>query len=210
MDKYQTKDLGDIFDDLDDSVVRFIVALAMGANDLNLNVSLMRQYEGQGEGFYFLRLSFSHLREIAKCMGEAQKSRLIKCFITKLDTETKNIYSDISVSLASFDNGSVTKNILKPIRDECFHYPDVNTNNNPKYFKNLIQILKTLDKKEVRLLENDESILRQRYLFIDAIIGSIVNLQLNKDIVDKISQITFSVIQFVDHVLAFLKEHSKK
>jgi hypothetical protein len=210
MSKYQTTDLGNIFNGLDDSIVRFIVALAMAANDLSLNVSLIRQYKEQGEGLYFFRLSFSHLKEIAKLINEAQKSQPIQCFIPKLDTETQNIYRNISASLVLFDNGSLTKDTLKPIRDECFHYPDVNSNNNPKYFKDLIKILIALDKKEVRFLENEESNLGHRYLFADAIAGFTVNSRLNKDIVDQISRIVFSIIQFVDHVLAFLKDKGPK
>jgi hypothetical protein len=182
----------------------------MAANDLSLNVSLIRQYGEQGEGLYFFRLSFSHLREIAKRINEAQKIQPIQCFIQTLNTETQDIYRNISTSLAYFDDGSLTKDTLKPIRDECFHYPDMNSNNNPKDFKDLTKVLIALDKKEVRFLGNEESNLGQRYLFADAIAGYTVNSRLNKDIVDQISRIAFSIIQFVDHVLAFLKDKGPK
>jgi len=47
-------------------VIMLIIALSMAANDLTLLSKLIRQSEDEAESRYFFRLSFSHLKEIAR------------------------------------------------------------------------------------------------------------------------------------------------
>jgi len=196
-------DLGSIFNDLDELIVRWLVALAMATNDLSLNLKLTREYGDQAEAHYFFRVSFAHLREIAKVVGESKGNEIIKRFLDNLDTETQGVYQDVVQSLGKFSDGSVTKSILFPVRNECFHYPDIN--GKEESFKDLPKILRSLDKKEVRFSETDKSILGSRYLFVDATVGFMVNSRLSKEAVDQISHIVIKLIQFVDHSLEYLK-----
>lgn len=203
MSQYEIIDLGDIFKELDDSVIRWLVALAMTANDLSLNWKLTKEYGDQAEAHYFFRVSFAHLREIAKVVGESKRNKKIKCFLDHLDIETQVIYQDIIQSLGQFSDSSVTKSVLLPVRNECFHYPDIN--GKEESFKDLPKILTAIDKKEIRFSEADKSILGHRYLFADAVVGFSVNSRLSTELVDQISHIVIKIIQFVDRSLDYLK-----
>ena len=203
MSQYEVIDLGDIFKGRDDSVIRWLVALAMTANDLSLNVKLIKEYGDQAEAHYFFRVSFAHLREIAKVVGGSKGNKKIERFLDNLDTETRVVYQDIAQSLGQFSDSSVTKGVLLPVRNECFHYPDIN--GKEKSFKNLPKILAAIDKKEVRFSVADKSILGHRYLFADAAIGFSVNSRLSTELVDQISRIVIKIIQFVDYTLDYLK-----
>ena len=204
MNKYKTIDLGAIFKELDDSVIRWLIALAMATNDLSLNVRLTKEYGDQAEAHYFFRVSFAHLREIAKVVGNSKGNKVIKRFLNNLDAKTQDVYQDIVQSLGQFSDGSITKGILFPVRNECFHYPDIN--GNEESFKELPKILNTLDKKEVRFSETEKSPLGTRYLFADATVGVMMNKRLSKEAIDQISHIVIKLIQFVDHSLEYLKK----
>lgn len=200
---YDYEDLKNIFDNLSDFELRWIIALSMAANDLTLLLKLIKQYNDAAESDYFFRLSFSHLREIAKVINSSQKNSEIQCLLKSMDSETQTVYKKISDSLLPFEDGSLTKDILKSTRDECFHYPDILGDR--EEFKDLPKILKALDQKKVRFDKENNTILGRRYLFADDAVGFSVNKRLSKLIVDQISIVAVSIMQFIDHLLAFLK-----
>ena len=136
---------------------------------MDLNVRLTKEYGDQAEANYFFRVSFAHLREIAKVVGNSKGNKVIKRFLNNLDAKTQDVYQDIVQSLGQFSDGSITKGILFPVRNECFHYPDIN--GNEESFKELPKILNTLDKKEVRFSETEKSPLGTRYLFATQLWG---------------------------------------
>ncbi len=206
MDTYKAVDLGNIFDGVPNAVLRWIAALAMAANDLSLNIKHIREYGDHVEANYFFRLSFAHLREIAKVIGEGARNKEIKSFVEKLDKDTQVIYEDIVNSIGQFNERSLTKVVLRPIRNECFHYPDIN--GREAYFKDLPKLLKALEKKRVRFSETDTSMLGHRYLFADAVVGFMVNSRLSKEVVDQISNVAMKIIQLVDYSLEYLKRQN--
>jgi len=204
MDKYSVINLGNIFDGLDDSVIRWLVALAMTANDLTLNVKLSRRYADEAEAFYFFRVSFGHLKEIATIVTQSERNGKITTFLGKLDYETQSVYQEIVKLLTPFDEKSISKNVLSPVRNECFHYPDIEGKEDS--FKDLSKVLKALDKTEVRFSNKDKTALGCRYLFADAVAGHAVNSRLSPEIVDQISHIVIKIMQFIDHSLDYLKK----
>ncbi len=208
MDTYRAVDLGNIFDDVPDVVLRWITALAMAANDLGLDIKHIREYGDHVEAHYFFRLSFAHLREIAKVIGKGDRNKEIRSFLEKLDGDTQVLYKDIVKSIGQFNNGGLTKDVLRPIRNECFHYPDINGRESS--FKDLPKLLKALEKKRVRFSETDKSMLGHRYLFADAVVGFTVNSRLSKEVVDQISNVVMKIIQLVDYSLDYLKRQNHK
>jgi hypothetical protein len=198
-DAYSIIDLGDFFDDKPESVVRWLVALSMAANDLSFCGKLTREYgERPAECHYFFRLALSHLREIAITVGQAEQNKDVQIFISQLGAETRQVYDTMVVGLSRFDVGSLSKDVLMPIRSECFHYPDIK--GEEPSFENLPEKLKGLDKKEIRVPNQGPPILKNRYLFVDLIVSSATNDRLSKEDVDLISTLTVSICQFVDHV----------
>ena len=199
---YVVEDLGNIFKNIPDSVLRWIIALSMAANDLVLNVKMMRHFDDlPPESHYFFRLSLSHLREIAKILSSYNKMEEIRYFLRCLDKETRKIYKKITKLLVPFEESSITKKVLVPIRSYCFHYP----REKDKEYKDWPAFLKTFSKIGVRFNKNEESVMRTRYLFVDHIVSDKVNKHLSKDITDKISYVAFYVVEFVDSILAILK-----
>ena len=202
-DNYKIIDLELNFDHVDDAIIRWIIALSLASNDISFCHRLILKYIDCEESVYLLRLSFSHLREIAKIIGDSKSNEKIKCFLEKLDPETKQVYSDIVDLLGSFDNGDLAKEVLKNIRDVSFHYPRIC--GGYEFDEKVPQILKALDKKQVRFSRQDTSMLSVRYLFADCVVGFKTDQHLSKEIVDKVSESAFKIIQFVDHVLNYLK-----
>ncbi|MDD5347727.1 MAG: hypothetical protein PHT59_03845 [Candidatus Omnitrophica bacterium] len=70
-----------------------------------------------------------------------------------MDTETQAVYKKIEDALAPFQDGSLTKDILKSMRDECFYYPDILGVR--EEFKDLPKVLKALAQKKVRFDKRD-------------------------------------------------------
>jgi len=196
----KTIDLKNIFRDLDNHVVRWIVALAMAANDLSLNVKFMRHYNNNAESFYFFRLSFAHLKEIAVVINDAEKNEQIRSFLKNLDSDTKGLYQNIVKTLVPYIDGSISKDVLGSTRNECFHYPDIE--GMEESFKELPKIINALDRKEVRF--DDTLILNRRYIFADWVVGHMMNARLSSEKINNISYIVMDIIGFVDHVLEYL------
>ena len=199
---YIVEDLKNIFKDVPDPILRWVIGLSMAANDLALSVKLMKNYEDLApESHYFFRLSLSHLREVANFVKRYSKNNGIQDFLKSLDAETQQMYSEITETLIPLEQGGITKDILLPIRNSCFHYPS----EDGSLFKDWPGVLKELTEIEVRFDKNDKTILGTRYIFADVVVSKKVNNCLSKETTDKISYIAFHTVQFVDRVLHFLK-----
>jgi len=203
-----TKDYGDFISGLPDSVIRWILVLCMAANDITLSTRLIREHgETSAEAAFFHRMVISFLRELANSIHTYENVVEVYDFLGRLDNETQGHYNALLAELRSFDEASLAKNVLKPIRDISFHYPD----GQGKDFIECVAIFKALDKKEVRF-SADEKLgpLGHRYLFADLVSGQRVFEVLDTQKVDRISRLVISLMGFVDHTMDFLVTQHKK
>lgn len=199
-------DVGKIFSDREPVFIRWVVSLAMAANDLSFLANNIKSAQVDHEKFYFFRLASAHLREIAKVIGESRQDEIIATYISKLDNEAKTTYKKIEKRLGSYDNQSLVKNILKVPRDEIFHYPNIKGD----FWPSLSEEVKSLDKILVEFSQNDKTILGTRYKFIDVLISQRINKGLSKDLVGQLSAVTVDVISFVDSIFEYLVKIHKK
>lgn len=206
MNENKIVNLAGIFDHVDDLVVRWLTALAMAANDLSLLTKLLKDYEGKPEASYFFRLSFGHLKEIAKVVGQAHNKDSIIKFLEEVDQRTRESYKELSEALSDFSERSLARSILSPIRNEAFHYPDIGSN---RLFSNLVDQLKFNKKVEVSSSE-DKTILGQRYLFADSVCGVGSEKYLTEERLKHISSIAVEVMVFVDASLDYLYRNNNE
>jgi hypothetical protein len=150
------------------------------------------------EASYHFPASLSILREVAKIIQRIDKLP----FRTRLSQHTTDLFQDIKEHLVPFQDDSLTKGALKPIRDLTFHY-DFAEGHQDKIGP-LLAELKSEQKLTVRATNGDDSIFRFRYTFADAFRSKLVASYLTKDVVDQISVAAVKVIAFTDSLLADL------
>ncbi len=188
-----------IFIDVDPVIIRWVVTMAMAANDLSYGAKKIKGAQDY-EMFYFFRLGFAHLREIAKVVGEAKNDTKIQAFIRKLNEEAQGTYKKIEELLGPYDKNSFVQKNLKNPRDETFHYPDIKG----ELWDSLPEDVKALGRISVRLDKHDKSIMGIRYRFIDILLSQRINKDLSKDIVDQSAKPVVHLFEFVDYVFEYL------
>ena len=207
-EKYVTQEFGDFLAGLPDPVIRWFLALCMAANDIALSSKMIREYgEDSPEASFFHRMALSFLRESANSIRSYDDVSSVQNLLCRLDAQTQELYKHLVSELCLFDETSLTKSSLKPIRDVSFHYPDSAGRNFPE----CVAIFKALDKKEVRFSSDEkQGVLGYRYLFADNVAGYKVFSVLDSQKIDRISTVAICLCGFVDHVMDFLHTQHKK
>ena len=194
---YESGFAKNVFQQLDTECSLCVLGLCLASNDIVLHHSLIDKSEA-GEKNYHFAASLSILREIAKMVEPIEKL----AFAMRFSQGTKDLLQDLKRDLQPFQDNSLTKGTLKPIRDFTFHYDFTRVDQNK--IDSLIDEIKKEKKLEFRAKSDDNSILRNRYTFADAFRSKLVASYLTTDLVNKITVAAVNVIAFIDSLLADL------
>ena len=191
---YESGFARNVFQQLDTECSLCVLGLCLASHDIVLHYSLIDNSEA-GEKNHHFAASLSILREIAKMVEPIEKL----AFATRFSQGTKDLLQDLKRDLQPFQDNSLTKGTLKPIRDFTFHYDFTRVDQNK--IDSLIDEIKKEKKLEFRAKSDDNSILRNRYTFADAFRSKLMESYLTKDLVSKITVATMNVIAFTDSLL---------
>lgn len=193
--KYEQEVIENIFKTLNNEQSLFVMGLSLAANDLNINLDSIGRYP-TSESIYFFSNSISIIRELALLVVAIEKSNLANEF----SDNTMDLFKQLKSELIPFDNDSLVKSVLKPIRDLSFHY-NFNKSNQKGAVESVLDQLKLEAKISVGFSKDVNSPLGQRYLYADSFRTDIANKFLTEEIVSKISAVAVNVISFVDSLL---------
>jgi len=194
---YESGFAKNVFQQLDTECSLCVLGLCLASHDIVLHHSLIDKSEA-GEKNYHFAASLSILREIAKMVEPIERL----AFKTPFSSETKDLLRDLKRDLQPFQDNSLTKGTLKPIRDITFHYDFAKADR--VRINSLLDEIRKEPELKVRAISGDNSILRYRYTFADVFISKLVASYLTKDIVDKITVAAVNAIAFTDSLLADL------
>jgi hypothetical protein len=196
---YESGFAKNVFQQLDTECSRCVLSLCLASNDIVLHHSLIDKSKSKaGEKNYHFAASLSILREIAKMVEPIEKL----AFATRFSQKTKDLLRDLKRDLQPFQDNSLTKGTLEPIRNITFHYDF--TKADKKRTSLLLAEIKNERELKVRASSGDNSIFRYRYTFADIFRSKLVESYLTRDLVSKITVATTNVIAFTDSLLADL------
>jgi hypothetical protein len=155
--------LGDFFPE-NNVVGRWTIVLSIIMNDLILSCKLLTDSEqsdalATAKRFYYFRLGCSHLREAIKWLFDTSVNSDIKEFIESFNEETSIHFQKIKCLSVPFE-GSFAKKILKPVRDNFFHYPKLDN-------RTLHDALKGLRAHQMAVSFETGSLSDTRFLYAD-------------------------------------------
>jgi hypothetical protein len=194
---YEGGFVNNVFQQLDTECSLCVLGLCLASHDIALHRTLSDNSEAE-EASYHFPASLSILREVAKIVEPIDKL----AFTTRFSQKTKDLLQDLKRDLQPFQDDSLTKGTLKPIRDVTFHYDFAKADQNR--IGSLLNEIKNERELKVRASSGDNSILRYRYTFADAFRSQLVASYLTKDVVEQIAVAAVNVIAFTDSLLADL------
>ncbi len=197
--KYKEGDFKNIFKSLDDNCSLWLLGLCLASNDIVLCQEQINNCRDE-EKTYFFATSLSILRELAKLIPTAENVGIEKYF----SNETNTVFSNLKQELEPFKTGSLTKDVLKPIRDNTFHYNFLDDKKNIEKLLPFLEDLKRESELQIRANIEDTSITRHRYVFADIFRYNFNKSLLNKELIGKLSTVAVNVISFVDSLLTDL------
>jgi len=124
----------------DDTLSLWIIKMSMIRNDLYYVHKSLTSIAEVGSTFqneemnYFFRLAASHYREAVKFIDKYKTEEKIHSFINLLDSKSIENYEKLLESCTPWDSSFVS-DILKPIRDNFFHYTNKNFDKDFKSMK---------------------------------------------------------------------------
>lgn len=192
---YNPGDIPNALKNIEDDNVLQIICLSCASNDLASNLEALGKFP-EKENMYFFYNSISIVREIAKLVKDLSTSKLKKYFSDNTDT----YFNKLECILNSFDNRSLSKSVLKPIRDFNFHYNFPKLDSDGK-ISMLITELKNLDSLSVGVKPKEDKVSPIRYTFADWFRNEYINNYLDITLVKQISTISADIVFFVDSLL---------
>jgi len=186
-----------VFQQLDTDCSLCVLGFCLASHDIALHSTLIHNSESE-EASYHFPASLSILREVAKIVEPIEKL----AFTMRFSQGTKDLLQDLKRDLQPFQEDSLTKGTLKPIRNVTFHYDFAKADQN--IIGSLLEEIKNECELKVRAISGENSILRYRYTFADAFRSQLVASYLTKDVVDQIAVAAVNVIAFTDSLLADL------
>ena len=200
--RFETSEINNILRILSDEDALYVLGLSLAANDLASNLEALKRFP-DSENMYFFVTSLSIVRELAKLLVKMDGAQ----FLEQLSDNSNDLLGEIKKELVPFEEGSLVKSILKPLRDITFHY---NYNSSTPSERSIIDTalfkLKTKDAIEVGFVKDGTSALEQRYIYADTFRTDMIKQLLNEGLVSKITVLTVNIVAFVDSLLANLKE----
>jgi hypothetical protein len=204
--KYKPKVIDNVFRSLDDKQSLYLMGLSLASNDLAINLDSLDRYP-DNERIYFFSNSISIIRELAHLVVEVDKSDLTQMF----SKDTKGLFELLKSDLVAFDDASLAKTVLKPIRDFSFHYNyNLTKSNEMCKIESVLSQIREEHNISIGLSQDESSPLGQRYAYADLFRTNITNQFLTADIVSKISAVAVNVVFFVDSLVNDLVGKVKK
>lgn len=194
---YESGLMKNVLKQLDPKSSLCVISLCLASNDMLHITKPSNNSEAEEENYNFA-VTLSILREVAKIVIKIDNPNLIKHF----SESTKDLLGNLKKELGSFQNNSLTRDVLKPIRDVTFHYDF--TGADSKRIDQLLVEIKNEDKIKVRLTSEDNSIDGTRYSFADAFRDKLIDGYLTEELLKKISDAVVNVFEFTDLLLTDL------
>ena len=195
---YENDFVDNFFQKLDDKSSLRVLGLCLASNDIVLNYEQIKRGRDDENTFFFAH-TLSILREVARITIKIDQPILARCFSQETETLLENLKKD----LLPFQDDSLTKGTLKPVRDLTFHY-DFTESDQQDRLSSLLDKIKNESELTVRTSSNNDTILRYRYTFADILRNELVNSYLSKKTVDEISVVAVNIVAFTDSLLADL------
>ncbi len=202
--KYKEASIKNVFKLLSDDSSLWFLGLCLASNDIFSFQKQKNNYRDEEETYHF-SITLSILRELAKLISTAENVGIKKYF----SSNTKDLFSELEQELKSFEEDSLAKGVLKPIRDTTFHY-DFSKNNDKEKLLPFLEDLRKESELQVKIDPENTSILGQSYYFADIFRHKFHFNLLTKELVGKLSTVTCAVFAFVDSLLADLLSNIEK
>lgn len=187
-----------VFQQLDTESSLCVLGLCLASNDIVLNYEQINDNR-HDENTFFFATTLSTLREVAKIVMKIDQFMLK----THFSQDTRNLLEDLKEDLLPFQDDSLTKGTLKPVRDHIFHY-DFTESDQQERLASLLDVIKNESELRVRISSDNNTILRHRYTFADIFRNELMNSWLSKEIVDQISIVAINIVAFTDSLLTDL------
>ena len=197
---YKSGEVPNALKNLEDENVLQLLRLSIASNDLASNFEALSKFPEKENGYFFYN-SISIVRDIAKLVKELSGSEFKKYF----STETSKSFDKLERNLVPFHDESLSKSVLKPIRDVNFHYGFPKTTSDKK-LSELIGKLKDMKNLDVGVKLKDDKLMSIRYTYADWFRNEYINSHLSDDLVKQISKVSVEIVAFVDALLADLIE----
>lgn len=203
--KYKVGVTDNVFKNLSEEHSLFLMGLSLASNDLFINLDTFKHYP-TSESNYFFAICISILREVALLVVDIKKTD----FTQQFSSNTNELFEKLISELAPYNDDSLVKSSLRPIRNFTFHY-NLNKQEEKDLMISMINNVKSLKDIDIGLDPNENSALGQRYMFADTFRAYFINNFLSKDIVSNISSISVDIGNFVDSLMYDLhKEINQK
>lgn len=198
-ERFKITPIDNVLQSLNDDDALKVISLSLATNDLTLNLEAINKFPVQ-ESLYFFVISLSILRELAKSLRNIDSGSLHE----HMSQNTKKLLQEVSSKLVPYEKGTLTKDVLKPLRDTTFHYDHVAARDAKPLIENALAQLKADDVLEVGFSEDDKSPLGQRYIFADKFRSLISDQLLASDLISTISKLSADIVSLLDSLLADL------
>ena len=199
--KYEERNIKNIFKLLGDDCSLWFLGLCLASNDISSFTKQKNNYRDEEETYHF-SITLSILRELAKLISTAENVGIKKYF----SSNTEDLFSELEQELKSFEEDSLTKGVLKPIRDTTFHY-DFSKNNDKENLLPFLEDLRKESELQVKVDPEDTSILGQSYYFADIFRHKFHFSLLTEELIGKLTTVTCAVFAFVDSLSADLSNN---
>lgn len=196
--KYTQVEVDNVFKKLNDKQSLYLIGLSLASNDLVINNDSINRYPDSENGYFFSN-SISIIRELAALVVAIDNSDLTQ----KFSDCTNDLFRQLKSDLMPFDDESLVRKVLKPIRDISFHYNFIKLGEMDE-IKSVLNQLREENNISVGLLQDEKSILGQRYTYADSFRTNTTNQFLTTEIVSKISKVAVNVGTFVDSLVTDL------
>jgi len=195
---YKNGFIKNVFQQLDTKSSLCVLGLCLASNDIVLNYEQINKGRDDENTFFFAN-TLSILREVAKIIMKIDHFMLT----TRFSQKTKTLLEKLKKDLLPFQDDSLTKGILKPVRDLTFHY-DFKEYDQQERLSSLLDKIKNESELRVRISSDNNTILRHRYTFADIFRNKLVDSYLSKEIVNQLSVVATNIVAFTDSLLTDL------
>lgn len=188
--------LPNVFQRLSDEDALYLLGFSLAANDLASNLDALTKIP-DSENLYFFTASISIMRELANLVKDVDKTD----FLEWVSDESRKQFAVIRHDLLPFNERSLTRSTLKPLRDCTFHY----SYSKSQTYAELVNILETLradDSIVVGFEEGADTALGQRYVYADKFRSEVAQQYLDSELTSKLSAVAVNTMCFVDSVIA--------
>lgn len=198
--EYVPEEIDNILKNISDASALQIIRLSTASNDLMSNHKAISHFPDNENGYFFYN-SISIVREVAKLVTEIPKSKLVNIFSGR----TQSSFEILKKHLLPFNEDSLSKSALKPIRDVNFHYnfPKISSDT---IVSSLLKEIKNNEKLEVGVKPKEEDLRSIRYTYADWFRNEYINSHLSSEIVSVISSIAIEIVAFLDSLQADIME----